>query len=149
MNKYEKTLSTLLKLVYASIELENKIRSYGTDVQLSSTEIYLMKIVQETPECHVTGAAERTGVSKAAVSQMVQRLERKGVMQKKISPENRSKYLLMLTKKGKTAHWEHMRIEKEGQERILKIIKQYNTNNLDVITDFLNKMTESINKIAK
>lgn len=149
MNKQKQTLSSLLKLVYTSIDLENKIRSYGTDVQLSSAEIFLMKIVQETPGCHITGAAEKTEVSKAAVSQMVQRLERKGIMQKKVSPENRSKYLLLLTPKGEIAHHEHMRIEKEGQEYILKIIQQYNTHNLDVITDFLDKTAEAIKEITK
>lgn len=149
MNKHKKTLLTLLDLVYAGIDLENKIRNYGTDVQLSSTEIFLIKIVQENPGCHITGAAEKTGVSKAAVSQMVQRLEHKGIMQKRVSPDNRSKYLLLLTPKGEIAHREHMRIEKDGQERILKIIQQYSTNNLDVIIDFLNKTTESIKGIAK
>ena len=149
MNKHKKTLSTLLNLVYASIDLENKIQNYGTDVQLSSTEIFLIKIIQENPGCHITGAAEKTGVSKAAVSQMVQRLERKGIMRKRVSPDNRSKYLLLLTPKGKTAHREHMKIEKKGQEHILKIIQQYSTTKLDVIIDFLNKTTESIKEIAK
>ena len=137
MDKQQQIITLLSNLIYDAIEIEQKVHNYGTDVQLSSPEIFLIKIINDHSGIHVTGAAEKTGVSKAAVSQMVTRLERKGLVTKAISHENMSKYVLKLTEKGKRAHKGHMHIEKQAQKNLKKITAQYQDVQLDIICDFL------------
>ena len=147
MDKQQQVITLLLNLIYDAIEIEQKVHNYGTDVELSSSEIYLIKIINDHSGIHVTGAAEKTGVSKAAVSQMLMRLERKGLVTKTISNENISKYVLKLTNKGKKAHKEHMHIEKQAQKNLKKITAQYQEIQLDIISSFLAQAKGTIENI--
>jgi DNA-binding MarR family transcriptional regulator len=147
MDKQQHVITLLLNLIYTAIEIEQKIHNYGTDVELSSQEIYLIKIINDHSGIHVTGAAEKTGVSKAAASQMLMRLERKGLVIKAISTENMSKYVLKLTDKGKKAHKEHMRIEKKAQENLKRITTQYKELQLDIISNFLTQVKKTFEYI--
>lgn len=138
------TVALFASLLYKAIELESRSRFYATDVKLSSAEIYFLKIVHDTRDCHLTGVAEKLGVSKAAASQMLSRLRKKNLLCKTLSSENRSRYVLTLSGKGLCAHREHMRIERTNRTRIIKLLETYSPEERAAICDFLEKSAKCI-----
>lgn len=149
MDLNEKALSLAFRLLYTGIELENINRHYGTDVELSNTEVHCLKVIKENPGAHITGVAKKIGVSKMAISQLVRRLEKKGLVEKAESIENRSKLELSLTLKGDLAYSEHMKLAKASRMRIREILKQYSEQELKILTSFLKQASESLQKMGE
>jgi DNA-binding MarR family transcriptional regulator len=90
------------------MELDKKTRYYGTDVPIFHSEIHVLKAIAEHPCIHVGGLADILGVTKGAVSEILRKLERKGLVKKEVDDLNLSRYLLSLTEKGESAHKNHM-----------------------------------------
>jgi Transcriptional regulators len=99
-----------LKLMRLAMEfgaIEKRIRNYGTDVAIHEAEIHMIKAVKEADGIHVTGLAERFGVTKGAVSQMLIKLEKKNLVTKEPDSANLSRLQLTLTPKGEHAYARH------------------------------------------
>ena len=65
-----------LEIIYISLDFENEIRNYVTDVKIASSGIYLFKMIAEMKNAYITALAKEMNISKAAVSQTARRLER-------------------------------------------------------------------------
>ena len=143
-------IKKLLEIIYISIDFENEIRNYGTDVKIASSEIYLLKMIAEMKNAYITALAKEMNISKAAVSQTARRLERKGLVVKNVALDNKSKYILHLTEKGLRAHEEHMKLEREVREKMLQAADILTTEDLRKIEEFLgavrNNLLEWMNK---
>ena len=72
-------------------------------VGLYSSEIHMMKAVASNPECNATSIAKILGVTKGAVSQMLGKLERKGVCKREHEPGGRNELRIELTPFGRAA----------------------------------------------
>jgi DNA-binding MarR family transcriptional regulator len=94
-------------LIKLSEKLEKIPRKFGTDGNLSSTEIHTIELVGENEGLSVTDIAKLQGVTKGAVSQTLKRLEYKGLTVKEEDPANNSRSIIGLTNKGKTAFYAH------------------------------------------
>ena len=140
----EEIINKLLEIIYISIDFENKIRNYGTDVKIASSEIYLLKMISDMKNAYITALAKEMNISKAAVSQTAGRLERKGLVVKTVASDNKSKYILHLTEKGLYAHEEHMKIEREGREMMLKAADILPTADLTKTEEFLGAVRDNL-----
>ena len=98
---------TFLNIMKLADELEKIPRKFGTDQNISSTEIQLIELVGENSNVSVTQLAKMQGVTKGAVSQSLKRLESKGFILKEEDPSNSSRSIISLTNKGKTAFYAH------------------------------------------
>jgi len=133
----EDIINTLLDIIYISIDFEKEVRNYGTDVEIAGSEIYLLKMIVEMENAYITALAEEMKITKAAVSQTTKRLGRKGLIVKTVAPDNKSKNILHLTKKGLRAHEEHMKIEKEVRERMVQAADILPAKDLRKTAEFL------------
>jgi DNA-binding MarR family transcriptional regulator len=137
-------INKLLEIIYLSLDFEKEIRNYGTDVQIAGSEIYLLKMIKEMKNAYITALAKEMNISKAAVSQTAKRLEKKKLVVKTVAPDNKSKYILHLTKKGLRAHEEHMRIEREVREKILQAADILPTQGLIQTEEFLGAVSNNL-----
>lgn len=96
-------LNVMLKLA----DVQEKVHRYGTDTPLFAAEIHMIKCVKENPDLHMTALAERLGVTRGAVSQIVMKLEEKGMLLKERDEENRVRRVLRLTAGGERAYLFH------------------------------------------
>jgi DNA-binding MarR family transcriptional regulator len=140
----EKISYMLLGLVYRLIEVDKKIRCYGTDKQLTESEIHMIKAVRENPGLHVTRLAERLNVTKGAVSQVVIKLEQKGVIVKERDVRNLSRLQLRLTQKGETAYKYHEILHEKFDASVEKILKDATPKNKDFIRVFVKSLMREI-----
>ena len=139
-----KTISELFELLYAAMDYERSKKSYGTDVIISSSEIYILKCIEQLDIANVTTLAEELDVSKSAVSQAVKKLNTKGLVNIEIDKDNQSRYVLSLTDKGMVAHREHMRSREELVEGLGHLLDSYDGKTCQDISRFLTDCRKKI-----
>jgi DNA-binding MarR family transcriptional regulator len=139
-NRRHEAVRKLLDFIYLTMEFEGTIRTYGTNVDIHGSEIYLMKNIADHEASHISELARILGVSKSAVSQMVFRLKKKGLAYKETDPENRTRYLVKLTEKGKAAHARHMRLRHEIFTTFLDDLEMFNDDEVEQFTGFIDRI---------
>ncbi|MCB2307384.1 MarR family transcriptional regulator (plasmid) [Clostridium estertheticum] len=135
---------TLLRLATKFSEIDKQTSYYGTDKQLFYAEIHMIKAIKENEGIHVTGIAEKLGVTKGAVSQITIKLQKKGMIIKEIDPHNLSKLILRLTPKGEIAHIHHEKIHQEFDNIVKEVLKDASEEQVVFLKKFLNSLEEKI-----
>ena len=127
----------LLKIFLKFSAMQKEIQSFGTDQTLHGAEISMINAIEEQPGIHVTGLAQTLGVTKGAVSQILQRLEKKGMIVKKKDSRNLSRLEIWLSEKGKTACGNHRKRHKELDTAIDAILAHESGENIAFLNRFL------------
>ncbi len=140
---------TFLRVVTKLSEIDRKTRYYGTDQPLYHAEIHMIKSIKENEGIHVTGLADMLGVTKGAVSQIIQRLERKGMIVKDTDPHNLSRLVLRLTPKGETAYRHHEELHREFDGLFSAAFENASEGNRAFLYGFLNTLDEKIDAFEK
>ncbi|WMJ81560.1 MarR family transcriptional regulator [Clostridium sp. MB40-C1] len=143
-NNKTKISYTLLRIANELLEIEKKTRNYGTDQQLFEAEIHMIKAIKENEGIHVTGLADILGVTKGAVSQIIMRLERKGMIIKEKDIKNQSRLVLKLTPKGEIAHINHERFHLEFDDFVNEILGDATEDNIIFLKSFLTSIESNI-----
>ena len=78
-----------------------ELHDYGTGELYTSTEVHMVTRIEENPGITAARIAESTYRTKSAVSQMLSKLEAKGLICKEKDPNNGKQQLLYVTPKGK------------------------------------------------
>ncbi|QUI21812.1 MarR family transcriptional regulator [Vallitalea pronyensis] len=100
-------IAMFFELVQNIQDLDKKSMYYGLSEPLHNAEIHTLVAIKENEGISITGLAKALGITKGAVSQIVNRLYKKGTVKKDQDPENKSRLTLSLTKDGETAYYYH------------------------------------------
>ena len=77
-----------------------ELRDYGTGELYTSTEVHMVTRIEENPGITASRIAEETLRTKSAVSQMIAKLEAKGLVYREKDPNNGKQHFLYVTEKG-------------------------------------------------
>jgi DNA-binding MarR family transcriptional regulator len=135
---------SLLTVIYKFSENDKQTRYYGTDTLLFSSEIHMIRAIKEEEGIHITGLANKLGVTKGAVSQIVNKLNKKGFIKKETDLYNQSKLIIKLTPKGEIADANHVKLHKKFDTLINDILKDASNEEIAFLKNFLNKVEEQI-----
>lgn len=105
----EQTIALLYRVMMQARELDERPRTFDTGMQLSRAEIHMVQAVGRAQGSTVKAVADHLGVTKGAVSQMVARLVRKGLVTKSRAPGNDKEVALDLTNLGWRGYHAHER----------------------------------------
>ena len=108
---------TFLRIMVKMSVIDKRTRCYGTKQKLYVAEIHTIKAIKENEGVSVTGLAQLLGVTKGAVSQLLAKLARKGMIVKRVDADNLSRLGLSLTPEGEIAYAYHEKLHAE-YERI-------------------------------
>lgn len=133
-----------MRIVSKISNLDRKIRYYGTDHPLYEAEIHMIKSIKENEGIHVTGLADMLGVTKGAVSQIIMKLEHKGMIIKDTDPRNLSRLVLRLTSKGETAYLHHEKLHQKYDELFNVVLENATEEKKTFLKNFLNSLDEQI-----
>ncbi len=122
-----------------ALKLTKTPKRFGTDHDLSHSEIHLIEMIGDNEDLSVTDIAGLIGVTKGAVSQSLKRLERKGLTGKQPDPENRSRSLVFLTAKGNMAYWAHKHWHETMDGGFRQYLEELNIEDTRVIVEFLTR----------
>lgn len=133
-----------LRIQVQLASLDKKTRTYGTGHVLHVSEIHMIKAVRENPGMHVTGLAEMLGVTKGAVSQILQKLEKKGMIEKIPDPANASRLILKTTPDGDVAYDEHERLHAYYDLIFTDLLQNATEENKIFLTEFLISLNKQL-----
>lgn len=146
MNPYNnKSISNTILSVFKKISaIDGKTRNYGTDQPLYDAEVHLIKVIKENEGIHITALAEKLNVTKGAVSQLIMKLQKKGMVVKEPDTSNQSRILLKLTNKGQIAYVNHEALHKNFDDMVEGILKDETKENKEFISKFLSDLDEKL-----
>jgi len=148
MNIYNKNKDkisySLLRLVTKISEMECKVRNYGTDVPLYEAEIHMIKAIKESEGIHVTGLAEQLGVTKGAVSQIIAKIDKKGMIVKDKDASNQSRLVLRLSEKGETAYQYHGKLHGAFEELVAVVLSESTEEEKAFLLRFISALEKKV-----
>lgn len=83
--------------------LEKRYAFRHGELVLHPSEIHLLLAIRREPMANATGLAGRLGITKGAVSQMLKKLESKGIVTKRVDPSQKNEVTMSFTKRGQNA----------------------------------------------
>jgi len=143
------TSYTLLRIVGKIVELHKRTRDYGTGERLFDAEIHMIKAIKENEGIHVTGLAELLGVTKGAVSQIVRKLKKKGMITKDVDPRNLSRLVLCLTAEGETAYEQHEKLHRQFDEIVDSLLDKATDENKSFLKSFLDALEAQVDAYSQ
>lgn len=135
---------TLLRIVWKLFEIDNQIRNYGTDKPLFEAEIHMIKAVKEHEGIHITGLADLLGVTKGAVSQVIMKLQKKGMIIKTKDEKNQSKLSISLTEKGNIAFLNHEELHGKFDRLVQDILDKVSNEHTVLLREFFTSLESRI-----
>jgi DNA-binding MarR family transcriptional regulator len=113
--------SSIRRVLNRAMVLEKKTLLDHGALRLYPSEIHLMQVIHEGTDLSAGEMARRLGVSNGAVSQTLNRLEKKGAIKKTKEPALKNKVTAELTETGEAA----FRQFEERQESAMKTFSSY------------------------
>ena len=83
------------------VDYHKALHDYGTGELYTPTEVHMVTRIEENPGITAVKIAEDTFRTKSAISQMLTKLEGKGLIRREKDPGNGKQQLLYVTEKGR------------------------------------------------
>jgi DNA-binding MarR family transcriptional regulator len=137
----------VLNLAEEYLRQEKETRYYGTDVPIFYSEIHVLMEIVNHPGIHVDGLAEELNVTKASASEIVKKLEKKGLVEKRIDERKLSKLAIYATDKGELAHENHMKYHDVFDEMIEKHASCGTESEVAFLLKFLHNVAKGLDQV--
>jgi DNA-binding MarR family transcriptional regulator len=98
---------------------------YGTKQNLYHSERHVLDNIGDNPGMNVTEFAGSMGVTKGAISQVLKKLEAKGVARRYKKSTNEKEVFVELTKNGKEIYKEHKKINEQTIIPLYQELQKY------------------------
>ncbi|MCX7708389.1 MAG: MarR family transcriptional regulator [Clostridia bacterium] len=121
-------------------------RKYGTEELLYRAEIHTIEAIGLKQRVNVTELAQYLGITKGAVSQMIDKLVKKGFVNKQMIPTGENEVTLELTEKGMQAYQGHSNYHSELYERITSQVDDVMEAQLEGFSGILDMIEQFIDK---
>lgn len=132
MNKYNKS--------------EKKPKDYGINEVLYRSEIHTIEAIGKNNKINVTQLAAYLGITKGAVSQMIDKLTKKDLVSKNTISETENEVALELTRKGWLVFNGHEEYHKEFYGEISKHLSKLSEESIQEVLDILNELENLLDK---
>ncbi|MDO3676926.1 MarR family winged helix-turn-helix transcriptional regulator [Paenibacillus ehimensis] len=139
-----------LGAAYAYVEYEKNTHFLKTKdgKQIYYTEIHIVSEIKENEGIHITALADKLGVTVGAVSQIVIKLEKKGLIKKEKDIKNQSRFLLKLTPEGEVVHQNHLKFHEELDHLVYELLKDESEEKVLFLKDFLTSLQGKLSEKA-
>lgn len=117
---------------------QNLPRTYGTDDVLYMAEVHMLRDIAGNEGITVTELAQMNSKTKSAVSQLVDKLAQKGLIEKKKHPGGNRQVALFLTEKGTVVNNYHTKFDRREYRQVLSKLSDYSDQDFQKILEFIN-----------
>ena len=100
-----------------SLNQQKYMKSKFNELDLGHDVRYIM-FIYDNPNCSQEDVVNMFGQSKGNIAKTLRKLEEQGFIQREVNPENRRKYMLNTTEKGRNLVPEYRRISKEWEMEV-------------------------------
>ncbi|MDD1728555.1 MAG: MarR family transcriptional regulator [Methanospirillum sp.] len=134
----------ITRIIHRAVLIENIPVDLGLGDTISASEIHLIDTAGRFPGENLSSLAIRLGVTKGAVSQMVQKLEKKGYVNRIQEEGNRKNICLELTVKGNEAFLWHKTLHNRLSLELSLKTSRFSPEDLVAVTQILSIYEEMI-----
>lgn len=140
MDDMREEFSLLGKLLDKYTRIEKQPQDFGVGFAIHPTEIHTVATLWATGEMSITDLAKDAAVTRGAMSQMITKLEKKGLVYKRTAPDNLSKTLVGPTELGEQAQQGHARFHAERDKEFIQYMAELPDDKFSTIREFLEIM---------
>lgn len=113
--------------------IDRKAFDFGIGMNLFPAEIHMLTAVERRGGAGVTELADEFGITKGAVSQLIAKLVKKGLLVKKSDPDHGARVVIRTTELGHTASENHMTFHREHDRAFLEYMAQLDEQSYETI----------------
>lgn len=132
-------------VIHSFIELTEQIANsrtnilnfVGEDMSFYRGEIHMIKMIGDFPGIHSSELARKFGITRPVVHKTLQKLSERGFVIREDDPEDKKRYLLYLTEKGKTAYVEHEKYHDENDKALFDYLADMPGDKTAAVKGFL------------
>ncbi|GAA6492465.1 hypothetical protein K280104A7_20290 [Candidatus Bariatricus faecipullorum] len=117
-------MSTIIERLNA-LNTITAAKDYGTGEKMHTVEVHILSWIAENPGISVTDVALAWNRTKGAVSQIIRKLEEKGMVERKNPPDNKKTVCLYVTEKGAELDRAHREYDSRNYVAFLKMVEKY------------------------
>jgi DNA-binding MarR family transcriptional regulator len=132
------------RIVNAYNSLQESPLDYGCGEDLYPSEIHAVEAIGKHPEVHMAELARILGVTRGAIQQTVDRLVKKGMVEKFMDESDRKKVYLELTEKGNTAFDGHEAYHAELSSRLGKCFERLRPGEVASLRNLLDEVESAM-----
>lgn len=146
LSEYTKLMDALYNSSRVIHKYESKPRYYGTDEPLYMIEMHVLASVFRNEGITVTELAKQTQRTKSAVSQQINKLEKKGFIKKQRNENYHKEINLFTTEKGKEACQYHSELDRKNYSKTLELLNDYTIEEFQRFIRLNNIIIEEMSK---
>ena len=135
-----KVITAFFETVDAINESEKLPKSYGSEYMLYHAESNLLTVVCKNPESPANELAERLGVTRGAITQMSNKLEEKGLIEKYSKSDNKKKKYYRLTEAGENIVKAQNEYHSHANKQMCMYLRKLGEDEQKIIIDFLGEL---------
>lgn len=128
---------------------QNIPRTYGSDEVLYMAEVHMIRDIKNHDGITITQLARMNGKSKSAVSQMIDKLQQKGLVIKEKHPESNRKVAIYLSEKGERINKYHTRFDRKEYDKVLSHLTDYTNEDFQKIIRLLHIVNQGSEKAIR
>lgn len=147
MHKKNLVIDKLLRVNNALNCISKKPKNFGTEDLLYNSEIHTITAIKNNPKINLTDLSLYLGVSKSATSKFINKLLSKGYITKDKAIDNKKSVLFTLTEKGTLAANGHEKFSHIVFKDIYISLDNKSKTDIDVISNFLDDIYNTLEKI--
>ena len=121
-------------------------RKYGTDIELYMSEMHTLDFISKNEGTTVTNLANITKKTKSAITQLTNKLEKKGLIKKLRNDVNYKELNLVLTVLGKKTCKFHKTSDEKKLHKAVRYVKDYSVDDLQKCCEIFTIITRNMKK---
>lgn len=134
---YQDVETIMVRLFNCYANLQRTRHTYGTDVELYPSEIHAIECIATMNTINLTELSKQLGVTKGAVSKIVAKLEKHGLLRRYKYVSNQKEVYFHLTEQGMLAYEGHKRYHQSMDWALEQYGEQLTTEQGEEILRFL------------
>lgn len=146
MNDFKKISRLVEKVLHKYYQLEKQPREYIPGIVLKQAEIHTISLIGDYPDINVSTLAKMRGITRGGASQMVYKLEEKGLICKRISPATDNEVCLSLSEIGQKVYQAHVQYHEETSSDFFKELENMPEEYATYLLDLLERFDQSIDE---
>ncbi|WP_286905604.1 methyltransferase domain-containing protein [Clostridium sp. UBA1652] len=117
---------------------KTNVLDFGSeDMKFYRGEIHMIKTIGDYPGIHSAELARKYGITRPVVHKTLQKLSERGLITKEDDPEDKKRYLIYLTEKGKIAYDAHEEYHDKYDKALFDFLDNTSSDKLESIKGFL------------
>ncbi len=145
--KFKNLLAAFMGLYNQINASEKRQYDFGTGTMLHPSEIHTIEAIGQNTGINVTELAKLMRVTKGAISQVIKKLEAKGMISKYFSDDNNQRVLLKLTAQGQTAFDGHNRLHQRQYDLLKKELEHLGDEQVRFLAEVMGSIERSFEQL--